>query len=97
MPRKEQNLKEKYSPTYKLTLPKREFLFEIKEVAVDNPKEILNLFPMVGDVTIDKISQIGNSPQKDKTTPSPKVAENEKRFMDEDTSCGPEPRDHRGN
>ena len=37
-------IKEKYSPTYKLTLPKREFLFEIKEVAVDNPKEILDLF-----------------------------------------------------
>jgi len=35
---------ESFSPSYKITLPKREFLFEIKEEAIDNSKEIINFF-----------------------------------------------------
>ena len=46
----------------------------------NNPKEIFNLFPIKGDVKIDKVGQIGDRPQVDKTIPSPKVEENNKRF-----------------
>jgi hypothetical protein len=57
-----------------------------------NPEEILtNLFPIIGDVKINKIGQLGNNPHVDKSEPSPKVSENNKRFSNQDCKCGPEP------
>ena len=63
----------------------------------NNPKQILNLFPILGDVKIDKIGQVGNSPQVDQNAPSPTVEENNKRFSEQDCKCDPKPRDYIGN
>ena len=38
---------EGFSSSYKIMLPKREFLFEMREEAITNPKEIINFFEMV--------------------------------------------------
>jgi hypothetical protein len=37
-------INQKYSPTYNLTFPKREFLFEIKEVVEQNSKDVIQFF-----------------------------------------------------
>jgi RHS repeat-associated protein len=56
----------------------------------NNPKEILNLFQIRGDVKINKVGQIGASPQVDKSLPSSKVEENNKRFSNnKDCKCDP--------
>ena len=59
----------------------------------NNPAEIWNLIPIKGDVQIDKAGQIGDHPQQDQATPSPKIEENKKRFSkdrDSKTAPGPE-------
>ncbi|OJW31012.1 MAG: hypothetical protein BGO54_07570 [Sphingobacteriales bacterium 46-32] len=45
-----------------------------------NPEEINNLFDIVGDVEINKIGKIGESPHVDKAEPSPKVKKNNELF-----------------
>ena len=37
-------INQKYSPTYNLTFPKREFRFEIKEVPVSDTKDLIQIF-----------------------------------------------------
>ena len=63
-----------------------------------NPAEIMNLFPIRGDVEIKKSGHIGEHPQHDHLAPSPKVSQNNQRFSNStQCNCDPQPRDHRGN
>jgi hypothetical protein len=45
-----------------------------------NPEEIINLFPILGDVEIRKMGKIGAYPQIDQAEPSPKVKKTDELF-----------------
>ena len=57
----------------------------------------MNLFPIIGDVDINKAGVIGDHPQVDQILPSQKVGENKGRFSNQNCKCDPPVRDHIGN